>query len=140
MEINRREFVLLAATACAGCSAGGPGTNDSEVPKVLKVVDAGPASLYEADGIYDRFRHQGFFLVREGGKLTALSSDCTHRDCPLRALPDHTLSCKCHGSRFDSHGKVLIGPARRSLPQFPTSVDQSQHLFVQVMRGKFDEE
>jgi Rieske Fe-S protein len=140
MEINRRDFVLLAATVCAGCSAGGPVASDSDVPKVLKVIDAGPASLYNSDGIYDRFRHQGFFLVRDGGNLIALSSDCTHRDCPLRALPDHTLFCKCHGSRFDASGKVLRGPARRSLPQFPTVVDQSQHLMVQVMRGTFDEE
>jgi Rieske Fe-S protein len=140
MEINRREFVLLAATACAGCATGGQDNGDSSVPKVLKVVDAGPVALYAADGIYDHFRHQGFFLVREGGKLIALSSDCTHRDCPLRALPDHTLSCKCHGSRFNASGDVLRGPARRSLPQFPTSIDPGQHLVVQVMRGKFDEE
>ena len=138
MELNRRDFVLLAAAACAGCSSGG--SNDPSAPLTLRTVDAGPASLYASDGIYDHFRHQGFFLVKKNGTLTALSSGCTHRDCPLRALPDHTFSCRCHGSRFDDGGTVLKGPAVRSLPQFPTSVNESQHLLVQVSRGKFDEE
>jgi Rieske Fe-S protein len=140
MELNRREFVLLAATtACASCGSGGGASNASALP-VERVVDAGPALLYDADGVYDRFRHQGFFLVRRSGKLVALSSDCTHRDCPLRALADQTLSCKCHGSRFDLAGNVLRGPAQRNLPQFVTAVDANQHLIVQVTRGKFDEE
>ncbi len=138
MELNRRDFVLLTAAACAGCTASQ--SSDSAPGTILRVVDAGPVSQYDSDGIYDHFRHQGFFLVREHGELVALSSDCTHRDCPLRAMADQTLYCKCHGSRFDTGGHVLKGPAVRPLPQFPTAVDSDQHLMVQVLRGKFDEE
>ena len=29
---------------------------------------------YREEGVYDRFRYQGFFLVRRGGRLFALSS------------------------------------------------------------------
>jgi Rieske Fe-S protein len=136
MQVNRREFVLLTVAACAGCSAEGGGSSG---PMVTRVVDAGPTSLYTADGVYDHFRHRGFFLVSENGKLTALSSDCTHRDCPLRALPDRTFSCKCHGSRFSEEGAVLHGPATRSLPQFPTTINADQHLIVEVTRLQFDE-
>jgi Rieske Fe-S protein len=135
--MNRREFVVLTVAACAGCSANQSGTSDAPTKRV---IDAGPASLYDANGVYDRFRHQGFFLVRNGGSLVALSSDCTHRDCPLRALPDRTFSCRCHGSRFNEEGIVLRGPAVRRLPQYSTSVNESQHLLVEVTRGKFDEE
>jgi isorenieratene synthase len=139
MDMNRRQFVILAAAACAGCSAQGGG-DDAAGERVTKVVDAGPVELYAADGVYDHYRHQGFFLVQEKGRLTALSSDCTHRNCPLRALPDHTFSCRCHGSLFNKEGNVLRGPATRHLPQFPTTVNNSQHLIVQVTRLQFDEE
>ena len=139
MDVTRREFVVLAAAACAGCQGSGGGDNAS-APRVTKVIDAGPASLYQADGVYPRFRHQGVFLVRRDGALLALSSDCTHRDCPLRAASDGGFSCKCHGSLFDQEGHVLRGPAVRALPQFPTSVSEDGHLLIQVTRIHFDEE
>lgn len=137
MDMNRRQFVLLAAATCAGCSAQGGGAPGETA---TRVVDAGPVDLYALDGVYDRFRHQGFFLVRQNGVLTALSSDCTHRNCPLRALPDHTFSCRCHGSHFNETGTVLRGPATRDLPRFPTTLNDSQHLIVQVTRLHFDED
>jgi Rieske Fe-S protein len=137
MDMNRRQFVLLAAATCAGCAAQGGGTAGEPV---TRVVDAGPINLYAEDGVYDHFRHQGFFLVREIGALTVLSSDCTHRNCPLRALPDRTFSCRCHGSHFSEQGTVVRGPATRNLPQFPSTVNDSQHLIVQVTRLQFDEE
>jgi Rieske Fe-S protein len=128
--------VVASIAACAGC---GSHQGSPTGPPTTRLIDAGPAPLYAADGVYDHFRHQGFFLVTESGSTVALSSDCTHRDCPLRALPDRTFSCKCHGSRFGSKGNVLHGPATRSLPQFPAAVNDHQHLIVQVTRVEFDE-
>ena len=41
---------------------------------------------------------------------------CTHLGCTLSYNPaDHTWDCPCHGSRFTENGKLLSGPARRSL-------------------------
>lgn len=63
---------------------------------------------------------------------------------PMFELQGETLAnthaCRCHGSRFDDNGQVLHGPATRSLPQFPASVNQDQHLLAQVTRLHFDEE
>ncbi|HET6246195.1 MAG TPA: Rieske (2Fe-2S) protein [Tepidisphaeraceae bacterium] len=142
MEIDRRKFLILAtASCCAGCAGqNGGGDAASSAPAVTKVIDAGPREQYAADGVYDHFRHRGFFIVRENAKLIALSSDCTHRDCPVRALADRTFSCRCHGSRFDEQGQVLRGPATRALPQFPTTINGDAHLIVQVTRLHFDEE
>jgi Rieske Fe-S protein len=141
MEINRRRFVLLAAAGCAatctaGCGAGGGGNTgdpaDAPASLVPGLVDAGPLGDYAAEGLYSHCRDRGFFVVREKGRLFALSAVCTHRRCKLDARPDRSLLCKCHGSTFDPHGKVTRGPASRDLPELPTSVGAGERLLVRV--------
>ena len=41
------------------------------------MIDAGPLTNYASDGLYEAFRDLGFFVVRKGAKLIALSSYCT---------------------------------------------------------------
>ena len=138
MELNRRQFVLLtiagsASCTASGCTAGaGAGGAPAGAPGPLTVVDAGPVSDYPADGVYTRFQDLGFFVVRDNGRLLALSAVCTHRRCKVDARPDRSFACKCHGSTFDPAGHVTKGPARRDLPELLTSIDASQHLLVQV--------
>ena len=41
---------------------------------------------------------------------------CTHLGCPLTWNPEEeTYECPCHGSRFDSEGHLMSGPARKNL-------------------------
>jgi Rieske Fe-S protein len=131
--MNRRDFLLLAAAAAlaAGCQAGGT-TGGSAAPREERVVDAGPAANYAADGVYGGYRDQGFFLIRSGGKLTALSAICTHRKCKLESEPDRSFYCACHGSTFDPGGRVTEGPATRNLPQLSISTSGQGHLLVKV--------
>lgn len=111
----------------------GPGVLDSaRGTSAGRVVDAGPASRYGPDGVYDHFRDQGFFVIRKGKRLLALSAFCTHRKCKLTAEPDRSFYCECHGSTFDPNGKVTAGPAKRDLPMFPVVVNESGHLLVEV--------
>jgi glycine/D-amino acid oxidase-like deaminating enzyme/nitrite reductase/ring-hydroxylating ferredoxin subunit len=58
----------------------------------------------------------------ERGKLTLVSAGCTHMGC-LVAWNDteRTWDCPCHGSRFDTNGRVLAGPATEPL----SPIDQS---------------
>lgn len=132
MNLNRREFVILTCAVAGGCAAENSGEN---APIVLRPVsiDAGPASDYSTDGVYDRFRSQGFFLIRRGGQLIALSSNCTHRACRLNAEPDHSFYCKCHGSTFDPAGKVTEGPATRDLPVLPTTIDANGRVIIMAV-------
>jgi Rieske Fe-S protein len=131
MGLNRREFIILTAASAmaAGCQAQGGDTFAS----AKGLVDAGPVSNYAADGVYPGFRDQGFFVIRSGEKLLALTSVCTHSACRLNAAPDRSFICKCHGSTFTAQGKVTKGPARRDLPELPTSIDERGHLMVQVL-------
>ena len=129
MRLNRREFVILTSALVCGCQENG-GVGGKEL--VSRDVDAGPIDDLAPEGIIERFRDQGFFLIRRGGKLVALSAICTHRYCKLNSLPDRSFVCKCHGSTFDAAGQVTTGPAKRDLPVFATSVDDRRHLIVHV--------
>jgi Rieske Fe-S protein len=125
-DIRRREFLILVAAALPG-----PKTV-AKTASAERVVDAGPTSDYSSDGVYARFRDQGFFVIRRGKELIALSALCTHRNCKLSSEPDRSFYCKCHGSAFDPNGKVTEGPARRDLPILTTVTNEKGHLLVRV--------
>lgn len=70
--------------------------------------------------------------------ILAFSKICTHAGCAI-ALYEHRthhLLCPCHQSTFDlaDAGKVIFGPAGRSMPQLAVSVDAEGYL---VARGDF---
>jgi Rieske Fe-S protein len=130
MQVNRRTFLLLGAAFAAGCAAPG-GVNLASGGRE-RVINAGPAVQYLADGVYARYRDLGFFIVRRGASLFALSSVCTHRHCTLEAEADRTFSCPCHGSAFDPDGKVTEGPAQRNLPAYEISTDGKGDLLVKI--------
>ena len=136
-RISRRGFLFATAAALmTGCQSiveqQNAGRGSAEAGPRERVVDAGPVSRYAADGVYDEFRDQGFFLIRKGDKLVALSSYCTHRKCKLTTDPDRSLYCPCHGSTFSPDGKVTEGPAKRSLPTLSSFTDGTGELFVRV--------
>ena len=120
---------MLTAGFAAGC-----GTANTRAPAAGKTrtVNAGPASGFANAGVYNNFRDEGFFVIRRGEKLFALSAICTHRKCKLEAEPDRSFYCKCHGSTFDTAGHVTEGPARRDLPVLPSFTNEQGQLIVTV--------
>ena len=65
-------------------------------------------------------------VANVGGTFYAFNDICTHRRCPLSdgELDGTTLTCICHGSRFDiSTGDVVRGPAQRALEVYPIRVE-----------------
>ena len=69
------------------------------------------------------------------GGLVAFSKICTHAGCPasLYNVETHQLVCPCHQSTFDvlSDCNPVFGPASRSLPQLPLTVDAEGYLVSQ---------
>ncbi len=52
----------------------------------------------------------------ESGDYFCINPVCTHLKCSLSFNEaEKTWDCQCHGSRFDIRGKILEGPAVRSL-------------------------
>jgi glycine/D-amino acid oxidase-like deaminating enzyme/nitrite reductase/ring-hydroxylating ferredoxin subunit len=54
----------------------------------------------------------------EIGQITKLNPTCTHMKCIVSWNDaERSWDCPCHGSRFDSSGKVIQGPATMDLEQ-----------------------
>ncbi len=66
--------------------------------------------------------------------VVAFSKICTHAGCPVSLYNTSTyqLICPCHQSTFDVllDCKPVFGPASRSLPQLPLSVNQDGYLIA----------
>ncbi|GAB3281400.1 cytochrome bc1 complex Rieske iron-sulfur subunit [Parasphingorhabdus pacifica] len=75
------------------------------------------------------------------GDYYAYSKICTHLGCPTSLFEQQTgrLLCPCHQSQFDvvnTYAKPVFGPATRSLPQLPITVDEegyfvAKHDFIE---------
>ncbi|HEX7652694.1 MAG TPA: Rieske (2Fe-2S) protein [Verrucomicrobiae bacterium] len=124
--INRRQFLLLTTAFAAGCAStpGGKGAT--------RTINAGPAAQYLRDGVYARYRDLGFFLIRQGPDLIAMSSICTHRNCKLELQKNQSYWCPCHDSAFDAEGHVTQGPAKRDLPKYPVTISEQNEVLVSL--------
>lgn len=73
-----------------------------------------------------------YVLALEDGSYAAVSPICTHRGCTVDIEGAH-LVCPCHGSTYDRAGRVLKGPAERSLERFQTGVSpDGAELVIQL--------
>ncbi|CAI5508327.1 unnamed protein product [Closterium sp. Naga37s-1] len=60
--------------------------------------------------------HKQAVYRTEGGELKQFSAICPHLKCAVRWNPnDKTFDCPCHGSQFDTSGRVIQGPAKANL-------------------------
>jgi len=132
MYMNRRHFLLFLTTsvAASGCKSA-EGGNTVALPQTVRI---GAPGNYAADGVYGRYRDVGFFIVRRGDKLFAISSFCTHRKCKLSPEKDRTFYCPCHGSTFDPDGHVTKGPARKDLPTYSVDANDRGELVVRLQQ------
>ncbi len=80
----------------------------------------------EGTTLQDLKRNEGKILKLDGkkiaayrdadGQVTQLSAVCSHLGCIVHwNEAETTWDCPCHGSRFDTKGKVLAGPAETPL-------------------------
>ena len=79
------------------------------------------------------------FIYRDYEGVRALSAVCTHLGCVLETA-EAGFQCPCHGSRFNDKGRVLSGPAPRSLAYFKVDVAPDGQLLVDMsQKVSYDE-
>jgi cytochrome b6-f complex iron-sulfur subunit len=141
-EPSRREFcgqacrVAVAGMvgmlgACGG--SGGSPTGPSGAPglttlsgsvagrSVTLAVDATPLGSVGGAALVQS--SSGTFLVARTAQdaFAAVAATCTHQACTITGFANQNYVCPCHGSRFDTSGRVLQGPAVTPLRQFATA-------------------
>src|SRR3954464_2435564 len=105
-NLTRRQFVTATA-AVAACACCPLFNNLAEAaPAAREPVDVGAATDFKPNTITDRWAaSDGFFVVRRGDRLFAVSSTCTHKKVRLVAAGKEagsSLKCPRHGSTFDA--------------------------------------
>lgn len=68
-------------------------------------------------------------IVRDGNKVAAISTTCTHLGC-IVSLSETGFACPCHGSRYDQDGNVTGGPAPKALAWYQVQVAPNGELVV----------
>lgn len=143
-RLTRRTFVTQAASAACACAACPllAAAAHGDVRSPAQEVDIGPLTDFTQDAVVGRWaRSHGFFLVIRGGRVSAVSSTCTHRKVRLVAGKggDAAFKCPRHGSTFDTAGRVTKSPARKSLPRFGIRVNDAGRVLVDrsSVRGSF---
>jgi cytochrome b6-f complex iron-sulfur subunit len=66
-------------------------------------------------------------ICNNNGEIAAYSLVCTHLGCTIEEQGAE-FACPCHGSRFDKAGKVLEGPAQKSLQQLRVEITAENML------------
>ncbi len=80
----------------------------------LEAVQPGQGRIIELDG-----RKHAVHRASDG-RLSVLSAVCTHMGCHVHwNAHAGSWDCPCHGSRFDTQGRVLDGPAMSPLERDP---------------------
>jgi len=73
--------------------------------------------------------YPNMLVLQKDGTPLAFSTLCTHVCCQLQYDPSvKELGCPCHGSIFDSTGKVLQGPANIDLPRVTLTIDPNGYV------------
>lgn len=72
----------------------------------------------------------------DGTVIRSFTAVCTHSGCSDSwSLGGNQLECTCHGSRFNSNGGVVRGPAQSDLPEFTTSREGEDENIVTITKG-----
>ena len=57
------------------------------------------------------------------GNYFALSQICTHQGCTVQyQVAQNEIVCPCHGSQYDIHGNVIMGPSTTPLFEYSTQL------------------
>ena len=125
---RRRVLQLIMSGASLGTAAllGFPAVSYLSTLEELEgslEVDFDPTALGAWDSKLLILRGRPVSVVKTQDGYSAVSAVCTHLGCIVKWKKGRRqFFCPCHGGRFDVHGRVLGGPARRPLAPLEVEV------------------
>ena len=105
----------------------------TEIPKKLTVTS------FKVDGwnLFDNIILGATWLVKQdSGDIVAMSTICPHLGCGIDwDTEKKQFVCPCHESVFDIKGKLVSGPAPRSMDTLETKIEGDE-IFVKYRKLK----
>jgi Rieske Fe-S protein len=122
---NRRSALkLFVVSVLAACDSAMARLRGARLVPIARLDQVPPGSAYRTTHGDDPL-----ILVNVGGKVTTFLAVCTHEGCPLGWNPNqHLIRCPCHGSAFDTAGRVVNGPAKLPLTPLHTIAQRGEVL------------
>ncbi|MFD2933322.1 QcrA and Rieske domain-containing protein [Spirosoma flavum] len=131
----RHEFLRLVGTSigailltrcmagCAGQGNGDPTPDPSQkINFTLRLDDKVNENLLTKGGYV--ITNDIIVAQTKAGQFVAVSANCTHQGTELvYKSVENQFYCPLHLSRFDTTGKVIIGPATKPLTQYSVEVN-----------------
>ena len=129
--MNRKDFLtklgigamaFTAAPYIQGCK------KEDEVPACKE--QQAPAGVDFTIDLTAELKNNGEFVYKKNsiiiartssGEFIALSKTCTHTGCTVE-FDGTNFPCPCHGSKFESNGCVINGPATSPLKKYNTQL------------------
>ena len=133
-EFSRRDFLklttntLLTASGLLGLGALFRFLGYQTDPPRQTEFDLGPASNYPIDSRTLLSNVPALLLHTDKG-FSALSLVCTHLGCTVESK-ENGFTCPCHGSKYDTEGSVLNGPAQKKLNALRVEVNADGNLIL----------
>ena len=136
--VPRRDFLGIGGLWAAGLAVFGSLLGMVRLAKPSVLPEAGARLRF---GRPDEFPpgtarvivERNVRIVAEQNGVAAVSLICTHLGC-IVSKADTGYSCPCHGSKFDSIGEVVGGPAPRGLRWLEVSLAADGNLVVDAKR------
>ena len=132
---QRRDFLGLAAIWSSVVALGVAALGalrlpmPSVFPESSSRVKLGPVDQFLGVALTTIAQHRLWVYSDEKG-LFAISAVCTHLGCIVAHEGEGGFFCPCHGSRFDTEGKVTAGPAPKALVYLELQVSPDGQLLV----------
>ncbi len=121
---NPRRLFLKAGLASLGACAlwlmNSLAKRAEVSPENAETIVTVPLTVGNGIRFYDRA-----IVISGGEPLAVFSSTCPHLGCRINRAEGSEIVCPCHGSRFNTRGEVLRGPARHGLQPLRFELDQT---------------
>lgn len=115
-------YTVSLINACNNSNPVSPSGN-SNATVTVDINQAGNTALKSVGGTIaiggNELDNTGMLLIRKSDtEILAFSRFCTHQGCTVNKFSNGIAYCPCHGSEFNTDGKVVRGPASSPLKKY----------------------